>query len=173
MSAPDLDVIDPTFVDDLRASDPARWLVARWIVSNGHTVIVPPIRIRPFAAVRGDYADRFDLLILDSPDRLIKLDAVGVYGVEVKHRTSLDFSGRGDFPFGSIIVDHAAAYDHKSPKPFAYVILSASLRHAAIVPCSTFPEWTREPLPARGRVRDHYFCPLDLVDWYDVPEVPA
>jgi hypothetical protein len=172
VNAVDLDTIDPTFVDDLRASDAARWLVARWIVSNGHTVIVPPIRIRPFAAVRGDYADRFDLLILDNPDRLIDLDAVGVFGVEVKH-LSIEFFDAAGFPYPAIIVDTVSAYDRKKPKPFVYVILSASKRRAAIVPCSTFQDWRPDSRFARGRFRDYYFCPLDLVDWYDVPELAS
>jgi len=151
----DLDTIDPTFVEDLKASHSAVQVAAEWLRSSGYPVIVRPTFVRPTAEERRQYSDGGDLEILQR--------------VEVKQRPEIDFKDPRDFPFSSIIVDVCHAYDQARPKPHAYMILNASLSAAFVVKCSTRRQWSRVERTARGRARDYYECPLNLTEFVRMP----
>lgn len=146
-----LDDIDPTFVDDLIASEPAVIAAAQWLRGKGLAVVTRPTRIRPTPEQRSEFSDFSDLEILQK--------------VEVKHRPKIDFQSPADFPFPSVTVDVCHRYDEAFPKPYAYLILNASLSAAFIVKCETRPMWSRAKKKARGRIRDYYDCPLKFAQF--------
>ena len=151
----DLDTIDPTFVEDLRASHSAVQVAAEWLRSSGYPVIVRPTFVRPTVEERREYSDDGDLEILQR--------------VEVKQRPDMDFREPRDFKFKTIIVDVCHTYDQARPKPHAYMILNASLSAAFVVKCSTRPQWSRVWRTARGREREYYECPLNLTEFVRMP----
>lgn len=147
----DLDTIDPTFVEDLKASHSAVQAAAEWLRASGYPVIVRPTFIRPTAEERRQYSDGGDLEILQR--------------VEVKQRPGIDFQDPADFPFASIIVDVCHKYDQARPKPYAYMILNSTLSAAFVVKCSTRPKWSRVERHVGGRSRDYYECPMSLTQF--------
>jgi hypothetical protein len=127
------ELTDPTFPQDLLASTRAVDRVARWLRGFGKAVTIQPLKLRPDISRAPEFSDKGDLRV--DGDR-----------IEVKHR-SLRFTGPHDFPFPSIIVDVAHAWDNAHPKPAPYVILNQPLTHAAIVPGSPWAPW---PCPSSG-----------------------
>ena len=152
-----LDEIDPTFVEDLAASHSAVQVAAEWLRGQGLPVVVRPTFVRPTAGERLEYGDGGDLEILQR--------------VEVKQRTGIDFQAPDDFPYPSLIVDCCHAYDRARPKPYAYIILNATLSAAFVVKCGeTRREWRRVSKRARGRVRELYECPVSLAQFVRIPK---
>jgi hypothetical protein len=154
-----LDRTDPTFVDDLRASQSAVWKVAAWLQAHGHNVIVRRLSIRPNADAAAAFADAGDLEIL--------------HKVEVSARSTV-FTNAADYPFArGVLVDAVHKWQRATPKPYAYVILNASQTVAAIVLASTFPTWTTATIynskTGRGS-REVYYCPIDRVQFCSLGE---
>jgi hypothetical protein len=150
-----LDEIDPTFVQDLAASEKSVWLVARWMRSEyGLAVTVRPTFVRGDPSVASDYSDSGDLEISQR--------------VEVKHRPGLQFCSLDEFPYSTVIVDVAHAWDNARPKPIAYVICNADITGAIIVDAKrTSSQWIRvtKPDTKRGRERTFYECPKLLCSY--------
>lgn len=146
-----LDVIDPTFVEDLDRSHEAVRLVAEFLTSRGHPVVLQPTWVRPDASVRGNYRDGGDLYLQQR--------------IEVKRRT-FDFTSRSDYPHPSATVDVCELFDQKRPVPHVYVICSYNMQHAAFVDVARSRKfWTTFAPKARGRVRELYLCPLDHISF--------
>lgn len=152
-----LDEVDPTFLDDLRRSDPSVWAVAGWLrESQGIPVIVSPRRERDKAENRAEYAD-VDLQI--------------IFGVEVKQRLEIDFKSKAEFPYATVIVDVKDLFDKKPGKTYAYFICNQSLTGALLVSVKeTRDRWIQtKRLDSRiGRERDYYECPVALCSYVDL-----
>jgi hypothetical protein len=121
---------DPTFVNDLEASEPSREKAARWLMKAGHTVKVKPLQIRPDVEQRWEYSDDGDIRITDNGGNL---------KVEAKHRPDITFHSKQDFPFPTVIVNKRYLHD-KGDTPFMYFIFSADLEGCFLV----YVEPTRE-----------------------------
>ncbi len=145
----DLDEIDPTFEADLKGSKKYVRIAAEWFAAKGFPVIVEPTFVRPDSSERSEYADHGDLRIIQR--------------VEVKHREKLTFTCAGDFPYPTIIVDVAHAWDNAHPKPYVYMILNRDATHMALVYGRHFKQWTKEMIHSRNRDREHYLCPVRFV----------
>jgi hypothetical protein len=146
----DLDAIDPTFLEDLRESNVAVWIIARWLSTRGHHVTIRAQAIRPTADDRLDYGDCGDLEIIQR--------------VEVKRR-GFAFTGADDYPFPTVFVDCCHAWDRALPKPYAYLLTNHALTHAAIVKGSTSGQWQRGRHFDKGRDRAIYECPKALAEF--------
>jgi hypothetical protein len=155
VTASRLDVDDPTFAEDLLYSHGVVLLVARFLGARGHSVHIPGLRIRPDVSHLSDYADGGDLFVCQR--------------VEVKQRR-FDFSGRGNYPYQTVTVDVAHAWDRANPKPAAYYIVNHDGTHAAIVRASTASKWVKVSKTDRqkNRVRQFYECPLELVSFVEL-----
>jgi hypothetical protein len=151
---PDLDAIDPTFKADIKESERAVWLVARWLHSLGKHVTVRALEVRPTVEEIEDYGDHGDLEV--------------ILRYEVKRR-SLAFTGAADFPFPSVIVDSVRKWDKAHPKPHLYVIVNTAGTVAAIVEGGTAPKWETETLPIRNRPIPVYVCPIAYVKFCAIP----
>lgn len=158
MSAAGLDQTDPTFVDDLRASQTAVWKVAAWLQARGNNVVVRALRIRPSAESYPEYADAGDLELIQR--------------VEVSRRSCM-FSCAEDYPFDAVLVDAVHKCDRAVPKPFAYVIVNRDETAVAVVYGRTRVHWTERTIfnskTNRGD-RRVYFCPLEHVLFYPLQE---
>jgi hypothetical protein len=154
----DLDAVDPHFARDLENSQDAVWHVARWLSGRGHHVTVRATHLRPDPSRLREYSDQGDLEIIQR--------------VEVKHRPDLQFTSKSDFPYPSVIVDVAHAWDNAKPKPYAYVILNAPMTVGIVVLGSSAGKWTREETwdRKRNRKRVFYHCPLDSVTFLNLLE---
>ena len=107
------------FVSHLKASEDARWFVARWLSGRGHTVTLKPLAIAPTPDEIYDYVDDGDIHT-----------ELGRF--EVK-RLSVDFTGAADWPFRDYIVCGKNAWDRAKPKPYAFVTLSSNMRFAGVL----------------------------------------
>jgi hypothetical protein len=143
-----LDRSDPTFVADLLNSLGAVLRAAQWLEGFGFQVTIPALRIRPDAARRFDYGDEGDLQV--DGER-----------VEVKRR-AFEFSSHEDFPYRSVFVDVAHAWDKADPKPLRYLIFDRDMSHVLLVPGYSRPLWQRSARFDRhcGRERVFYECPI-------------
>lgn len=147
---------DPHFLADLRESQRAVWRVAQWLHARGLHVTVRALRERPTVEDVKYYADSGDIEI--------------VQRIEVKHR-HLTFTCAEDYPYPTVTVDVAHAWDRACPKPQWYVILNEGLTHAAVVSGRSADQWVRVSKEdrAKQRVRTFYECPLALVCFRLVP----
>jgi hypothetical protein len=155
------------FVRDLQESTASVELVAGWLRSRGHKLRVNPIRIRPSFEERRNYSDSGDIILLD-PERR----------VEVTHR-KLRFTCRSDFPLDALFVEKVAKYERRSPEPYAYVALNKPMTHAAIVLCSTRPNWFvdswHDDCLVPGQRYPCYACPKEHLSFVRIaaPKAPA
>ena len=134
---------DSEFAARLSRSMTAVMHVATWLVRRGHDV-----RMSGMQLAGPDQGDLF----VGQP-------------VEVKH-ISKDFTGRTDWPFGDkFIVCSQKSWDAKRIKPFAYVIVSDSLKYAGVVGGDLADKWTIEQRidNRTGLTDSYYLCPVDLV----------
>jgi hypothetical protein len=155
------------FTESLKNSDVGVQVVAKWLRSSGLTVTVPPLRITPSFAERGAYRDGGDLFV--------QSDGKKPYRLEAK-RLGILFTCADDFPYRPFFIVCAKhTHDAADPKPSRYFIVSNDLKYAGVVHvAATFSQWT-EGWRGNGPERDgqtlYYFCPLDLVRFYPIPEI--
>lgn len=147
VASPSYDAIDPGFPEDLRASNESVWAAARILQEKGHMVAIPPQVCRDKSENMAEFGDSGDLMLIQR--------------VEVKHR-QLEFTCAEDFPYSTIIVDVAHAWDRADPKPVFYMIFNASKTHLAIVRKESSAHWERVTKhdSKRHRERTFYECPV-------------
>ena len=138
------------FMQELKASQFAVWMVARLLSKWGYPVVIPPYHVAPTADVHEQYSDDGDLNIL--------------YKVEVKH-VSVNFTNAKDWPFKDFIIDGREQYDQKFPEPKFYIVVSDDYAAVGIVDTTkTKREWFVDMrADAYGHVKAYWVCPLDLV----------
>jgi hypothetical protein len=91
--------------------------------------------------------------------------------VEVK-TLGITFTNRADWKFGDkFIVCAKHSFDNAKPKPYAYIIQSADLKHIAVVHSATCKQWyseARKDSRYEDVTQDFYLCPIDLVKFHAV-----
>jgi hypothetical protein len=140
---------DPDFVRDLMASNPHVEKVAAWLRSKGHEAVVRPIQVRDKVENMSKFADDGDIYIGDRR-------------VEVKRR-GLRFTCADDFPYPTVIVDVAHAWDRADPKPEAYILTNEAATHCMIIRDQTSMHWRRVTKMDRFKKRERTFleCPIE------------
>ena len=117
------------FLQGLKASRVAVWLVARWLVDHGYTVTVNPTSYAPKHDDWREFADEGDLLI-------------NGHRAEVKCLTA-NFTSVDDWPFDDFIVCAKHAWDNADPKPYRICYLNNAMTHFAALDClKTCSQWT-------------------------------
>lgn len=153
-----LDIVDPTFTDDLRKSERAVAVAARWLEAHGHAVTIHPIEIRPDPSQRADFYDDGDL-------------TVDGQRVEVKRRFHRfgDFHSAESFPDYWVIVDTKSGFDRADPKPVFYMIFNESMTGFLRVNCDTQHYWRDyERLDQNKRPCVFYECPRTATEYFPV-----
>lgn len=116
---------------------------------------------------QGDYYERLvrgflaNFGVPNSPGPFRGADIVLPDGrtLEVKMRRRT-FSGPSDFPDRQIIIDNKGCWDRKTPKPFAYIIVSADTGKMVCTRGNTPERWEEKMLPNnRGGKHLCYVCP--------------
>jgi hypothetical protein len=112
--------------------------VAQEFEAAGLAVRVTPMMWRETIDDRHEFADECDLVV-GTAKRLV---------VDVKSR-NLRFTGPGDYPYPTAIVDTVSGWEAKTRKPSAVVLVAQSTGGKAVIGRSTAGYWTKE------RLRDH------------------
>lgn len=81
----------------------------------------------PDASLWREYADGGDLEICLT--------------VEVKHLPKNHFTSTEDYPYPDAIICAVHSYNHKHPRPYAYLLVNADMTHVAIVYTSSHDKW--------------------------------
>jgi hypothetical protein len=140
----DYDLIDPEFKNDLIRSDKSVFLVAQYLRLNGHSVTLPPIKIRPDTSTISEYGDGGDLMVESNI-------------IEVKQRPDLHFNSLSEFPYNTIIVDVKHHYDRMVNPPKYYIICNSGLNGAIVVSNKTRNKWITSTRWDRKRNRNRTF----------------
>jgi hypothetical protein len=145
------------FVKHLSESHEGVISAANWLNSLGYSVTIPPSTVSDSYENRMKHVDKGDLYIN--------------MRVEVK-RLGIEFTSRADWKFGDkFIVCAKHSFDNASPKPYAYIIQSADLKHIAVVHSSTCKQWyseKRKDSRYEDVTQEFYLCPIDLVRFHAV-----
>lgn len=143
------------FQQRLKGSTPAVMAVATHFHNKGNFVEIPPTRIAPSASVAAEYVDGGDLFL------------VRRYRIEVKGLLKATFSSAQDFPYRVIFISNAAAVERAKGEVFAYIVVSADLKCAAIVKAETSKYWTREKgvMSNTGNEEENIGCPPEHAEF--------
>lgn len=150
------------FLSHLDSSRDAIHRVADWFIAKGMTVRIPGVRRAPDHDQWKDFADGGDLFIEQR--------------IEVK-KLSREFTCRRDWPFGEkFLVCAKHAWDRAQPKPYAIVILSSNMGHAAVVKAASRAFWMvekRKDSRYDGVEQEFFLCPMEHVEFQVLAKPPA
>ena len=145
------------FVKHLNDSHEGVISAANWLNSLGYSVTIPPSTVSDSYENRMKHVDNGDLYI----NMRVEVKTLGI-----------TFTSRADWKFGDkFIVCAKHSFDNAKPKPYAYIIQSADLKHIAVVHSATFKQWYSEPRKDsryEDVTQDFYLCPIDLVRFHAV-----
>ena len=145
------------FVKHLSESHEGVISAANWLNSLGYSVTIPPSTVSDSYENRMKHVDNGDLYI----NMRVEVKTLGI-----------TFTSRADWKFGDkFIVCAKHSFDNAKPKPYAYIIQSADLKHIAVVHSTTFKQWYSEPRKDsryEDVTQDFYLCPIDLVRFHAV-----
>jgi hypothetical protein len=145
------------FVKHLSESHEGVISAANWLNSLGYSVTIPPSTVSDSYENRMKHVDNGDLYI----NMRVEVKTLGI-----------TFTSRADWKFGDkFIVCAKHSFDNAKPKPYAYIIQSADLKHIAVVHSSTFKQWyseARKDSRYEDVTQDFYLCPIDLVRFHAV-----
>jgi len=139
------------FLERLKNSSRAVFVIAQMQHAKGHTVEIPKTRFAPTAAEADQYLDDGDLIV--DGER-----------IEIKHR-DIDFTSRADWPYRDMFVSNVAAVERAGDEVTAYMVVSKDYSHVATIPRSTKDYWYTVEVLAKntGNVERNYSCPIDYV----------
>ena len=109
-----LEEVNQTFIDGLKEGHKWQLYIGMKLLSEGFTVQIPKLRIRPSLYHANIYSDTGDVFVFVKSNKYI---------FECKS-ISVAFSSVDDFPFNGIIVDMQENWLNKKYKPFVYLIIS-------------------------------------------------
>ena len=145
------------FVKHLSESHEGVISAANWLNSLGYSVTIPPSTVSDSYENRMKHVDNGDLYI----NMRVEVKTLGI-----------TFTSRADWKFGDkFIICAKHSFDNAKPKPYAYIIQSADLKHIAVVHSSTFKQWyseARKDSRYEDVTQDFYLCPIDLVRFHAV-----
>jgi hypothetical protein len=148
------------FIKRLDASRPSMFRVAEWLHKKGWSINIPAIRYKPMGENPMDYVDDGDLFI----ERNGQVDRI-----DVKH-SGIEFTDAASWPIkyhGQMIVSNKAAVDRANGDSLAYIIVSKSMNHMAIIWKKTQTHWIAKELFATNTQQKEWFylCPLEHIDF--------
>lgn len=151
---------DKQFITKLRKSLPGVLVVAGWHIAGGKNVKVPGIHVRPNRDLIKEFVDEGDLFVETR--------------WEVKS-TRYEWTSRQDFKLPQVLICDKHAHDSCKRTPDYYALLNQAKTHAIVVAVArTRHLWWSEVKHngESGEEQEFYFCPLDCVQWHELPWVP-
>jgi len=149
---------DPDFVEDLKRSDKHVDKVVAWLKAKGIHAVKRPLRIREKIEEMSKFSDKGDIeaVVNGSLQR-----------IEAKQRF-IKFTSKEDFPYDTIIVDVAHAWEKANPKPMAYILTNRSCTVCLVVSTKTSDRWIKKKRwdSKKRRMRVFYECPIELTKFH-------
>ena len=142
------------FIGALRDSQSVVLLAAEWLRKQKYQVTLIPNEETPNFKDRMNYVDDCDLF-LNMP-------------IEIKQTKLVDFpNGEADWPFPMVNVMASHAWKSKNPKPLFVLVVSKTMRNAALIHKDTEKYWKEFTQTDRrdGRSQDVLRCPKDKAKW--------
>ena len=152
-------VSDEVFKEMLEESKKAVFITAKYLSDNGYPITIQPTFVRPEYNERKKYTDNGDMLIN--------------FTIEAKHRPTLSFTCKEDFPYDTIIVDKKHIVDDRQVKPYAFFIWNKDYTCAIrIMVKDTFDKWitTKKFNTLEKRELTYYECPIDLIKFVKITD---
>ena len=126
-----------------------------YLKRKGYETIAPKVKIRPNIGERAEYSDKEDLFARKPGEERWRR-------FEIKGRT-LQFTCRDDFPFPTIIADHATK---QFERPDWYVNISKDLKYAAVMDGRQRDQWKiadiRDTTKRTAASNPSYLCPKEM-----------
>lgn len=123
-------------------------------------ISAPPPILRPRMEERREYRDGGDIWVLTPEGKRQRF--------EVKRRK--EWHGQM-FPWESVIVDEAAGWQAKDPRPQGYFICNAPLSRTLYIACSTYEQWfLQRKFDHRygSQEIDFLLAPVEVGTYYDL-----
>lgn len=139
------------FVKDFCSSQRAVEKFAATLRNKNVSVWLPPTQMRPDVESRMDYADGGDMMIQLRAEHKVR---------------NIQFTGKSDFPFPTLIIDEKYKVDAKASAPlFAYFIESSDGQCVACVYGHSKHRWQVDEVfdKAQGRKCVNYVVPIEFV----------
>lgn len=149
------------FLSHLDASTAAVFTAALYFYEKGLDVRIGGLRKCDSYSNYMNFVDDGDMFIYRNGEK---------YRIEVKN-LSAEFTSREDWPFKDFMVCAKKAYDHATPKPYAYLIFNKSRTHMAVVKGDTSDSWAtvqRTDSRYKNYTQEFYLCDLDLIKWIEI-----
>ena len=152
------EIDDASFVQDLLNSQSHVLKVANWLKACGYDPEVAEVRVRDKVENMRAFTDNGDLFVHGER-------------IEAKQRM-LKFSSKESFPYPTIIVDVAHAWDRAEKKPIAYILTNEDTTNCLVVLGSTFESWKKVSKwdRAKKRIRYFYECPVSETLFYSMDQ---
>lgn len=142
------------FIGALRDSQSVVLLAAEWLRKQKYQVTLIPNEETPNFKDRMNYVDDCDLY-LNMP-------------IEIKQTKLVDFpNGESDWPFPMVNVMASHAWKSKNPKPLFVLVVSKTMKNAALIHKDTEKYWKEFTQTDRrdGRSQGVLRCPKDKAKW--------
>ena len=147
------------FIRRLDSSRPSMFRVAEWLHKKGYDIYIPAIRYCPPDENPEDFFDDGDLFARKDGKKL---------RFEIKH-SGYDFTSAKDWPVKdkTMIVSNKAAVERENGKATAFIIVSKSMTHVAMIWRRTRKHWFVKPRFATNtqKYEDFYCIATEHVDF--------
>jgi hypothetical protein len=152
------------FLERLKNSSRAVFAVAFNQHQKGRLVEIPPLHFAPSAKDAERHADSGDLFFFANGRR---------YRIEVKHLLKADFTCAADWPYPHAFAGSVSQVKRWKGSVYATVIVSANMRHAAIIKRGTAKHWYVVEVRSdnTGNVEAKYACPIEHVEFMELEEL--
>ena len=153
---------DALFRSELAAGHAWEQWVCRFLQLNDLPAVLQPQRVRPHVSERRAYADSGDLMCCG---HVLDIKAV-----------RMRFTSTSDLPYASLIVDSAAKWERKNPRPSAVIIVSRSTGAMICIGPSEIAndkQWREVKYRDKVRRIDEKFKVLPRERWHDISRLVA
>ena len=150
------------FLKRLDGSRPAMFRVAEWLHKKGYDVGIPAIRYSKFEDKIEDFVDSGDVFAKKDNKK---------YRFEIKH-SGYEFTSAEDWKFKTMLVSNKAAVERENGKAEAFVIVSKSMTHLAIIWRQTRKHWfpDRKFATNTQKWEDFYSVKKEYVDFRNMSD---
>jgi len=158
------------FIQDLKANDEARHVLAAWLTERGW--IVEPLAPMSVAATPEEWNKHSD-----SGDVWASKQGAGMQSAgprtrfEVKQR-SINFTSAADFPFPDCVICRCSGFDRAIVKPAFVILFNLARDHAAVIDASKWQTWGKVKKTDTRHddlTQEFYVCDLKDVSFQTIP----
>ena len=146
---------NPKFINALYGSQSSVLIVGLWLLNKGYQITIDPLSLEK--TDNGDLSAR-----KDGKDFLF----------EVKSRPGLSFTCADDFPYKEkgMFVSNKNSADKRLENTTAWIVLSATKRHIAIIRPESHKQWHVVKTKPKNKENEEtfYSCPLEHISFKNI-----